>query len=206
MNDILDNADTTAPHGAHGSPLVAAFDIETDTATGGLDPQLSAAVTIAVATATEELVFSDIAGERDLICTFDEWLRQLDDGVVASWGGARFDVPFLWTRAAICGVRLDWSLIPDGPVVKYTPITGHDGQYVVKFHDRLGHRDIEIEYRDAAEAGNVRWGLKPVAQLFGMDPIEVDTANLHLLSAAEVIAYNASDARVTFDLAARLDD
>jgi len=181
--------------------IVGAFDIETDTSEGfGLEPLKGKITEIAVATRTDEHVFVS-ANESEMIVRFNNWLMCLPVGEVATWGGARFDIPFIWTRAQILGIDLDWSLVPAGPVVKYTPTAPHDGQYEVKFHGRLDHFDIEPLYKNFAQTSSVDWKLKPVSVAKGMSPIEVDRANLHLLSPAEREAYAASDARVTYDLA-----
>jgi hypothetical protein len=52
-----------------------------------------------------------------------------------------------------------------------------------------------------ATDNNVKWSLKPVARSLGMDPVEVDRANTHLLSQEVLAEYVASDAVVTARLA-----
>ena len=66
--------------------------------------------------------------------------------------------------------------------------------------DILG-RDIasrtELTKADAGAVMHLACGLKPMAKLVGLEPIEVDRERMHLLTDAERQAYVASDAEVT---------
>ena len=76
---------------------VYGLDIETDTSVDGLDPACSAVLTVAVSMHGLDEVFS--GAEPDLLVELDDRLAELEPGVIATWNGAAFDLPFLADRA-----------------------------------------------------------------------------------------------------------
>ncbi|HET8618940.1 MAG TPA: 3'-5' exonuclease [Acidimicrobiales bacterium] len=178
------------------APPIYGLDIETDTSVDGLDPAVSPVVTVALATAAGEEIFS--GPERALLVALDDRLRDLAPGVLATWNGAAFDLPFLADRAAACGVGLGLRLAPDVTVVlSHGPLAGHAGAYRASWH---GHRHVDgyRMYRgDVGRVLGISCSLKAIARVVGLTPVEVDRERIHELGSAELDAYVASDARLT---------
>lgn len=127
-------------------------------------------------------------------------------GVLVTWNGSVFDLPFLVDRARMLGV-LGWftglELTRDESIVpKYDPLPGHAGGYRATWHG-LPHLDMAYVDRDECLATGVSWSLKPWATHLGLDPVEVDRTRMHELSRAELDSYVASDAVITHGLATR---
>src|SRR5690348_12681457 len=78
-------------------PPIYGLDIETDTTVDGLDPQRSRIVAAAVAGPHGVRVFDD-RDESLLLDRLDWHLAALEAGVLATWNGAGFDLPFLADR------------------------------------------------------------------------------------------------------------
>ena len=176
-------------------PPVYGLDIETDTTVDGLDPARSAVVTVALSSAGVDEVFS--GSEPDLLVDLDDRLRELEPGVLATWNGAAFDLPFLADRAATWGVALGLHLRFDpGIPARYEPLPGHRGAYRAAWHHHA-HVDAYRLYRgDVGPALRVSCSLKSIARLVGLAPIEVDRTRVHDLSQEALHAYASSDARL----------
>jgi DNA polymerase elongation subunit (family B) len=177
-------------------PAVYGLDIETDTTVSGLDPAVSPVVTVALATAEGEEIFA--GPEPALLTALDARLRGLPAGILATWNGAAFDLPFLADRAAACGVTLGLRLVPDPTVVlSHDPLSGHEGAYRAAWH---AHRHVDgyRMYRgDVGRILGISCSLKAIARFVGLTPVEVDREGIHELGTAELDAYVASDARLT---------
>lgn len=193
-------------------PLYA-LDLETDTTRNGLDPHDAAIVSAAIysgghnGSGRAAIVFDD-RDEARLLRSLDAWLG--DDatapGVIVTWNGAAFDIPFLLTRAEICDVKLGLAAtVSEARKPYYEPINGHAGGYVASWYDH-DHADVMHAWRSWARAQGIRGGLKPVASAQGIEVIEVDRTKIHELSAADLMAYNVSDVHATWLLAHRLED
>jgi DNA polymerase elongation subunit (family B) len=178
------------------------LDIETDTTVDGLDPAVSPVVTAALSTAAGDEVFE--GPEAGLLAALDGRLRDLPPGVVVTWNGATFDLPFVADRAAAVGVPLGLRLDPDPTVVLHRdPLAGHLGAYRATWHGH-GHVDAYRVYRaDVGRVLRVSCGLKSVARMVGLAAVEVDRERIHELSPAALAAYVASDARLARMLAVR---
>jgi uncharacterized protein YprB with RNaseH-like and TPR domain len=185
-----------------GPPVIYGLDIETDTTVDGLDPAVSPVVTVALSTPADDTVF--VGPEPDLLAALDDHLRSLAPGVIATWNGAAFDLPFLADRAAHCGLDLGLRLAPDPTVVLGRgPLPGHAGAYRATWYDH-GHVDAYRVYRgDVGRVLHVSCSLKAIARMVGLTPIEVDRERIHELSPAALDAYVASDARLARILAER---
>jgi hypothetical protein len=173
---------------------VYGFDIETDTTVDGLDPRCARILAAAVAGPEGTEVFDD-ADEAVLLDRLDWFLAGREPGVLATWNGGGFDLPFVADRAArhglLLGLRL--ALVTDGART-HAPLPGHEGIYRGSWH---GHAHID-GYRvfrgDVGPALGVSSSLKSVARLCGLQPIEVDRAAMHECPPARLRAYVASDA------------
>lgn len=178
-----------------GPARIYGLDIETDTAVDGLDPAVSPVVAVALSTAHADEVFT--GPEADLLAALDRRLGALPPGVIATWNGAAFDLPFLADRAAACQVALGLRLVPDPTVVlSHGPLQGHAGAYRATWHGH-GHLDAYRVYRsDVGRVLGMSCSLKAIARLVGLTPVEVDREHIHEIEPAVLDAYVASDARL----------
>lgn len=177
-------------------PAVYGLDIETDTSENGLDPQVAAVVTVALAGPGFEEVFTG-SSEHQLLQDLDARLHQLEPGVIATWNGAAFDLPFLADRAARHGVRLGLRLQHDHTItMRRAPLPGHPGAYRARWFDHH-HLDAYRLYRgDVGPALRISCSLKSIARFVGLAAVEVDRTKIHDLSNEALHAYAASDARL----------
>ncbi|MBN2622127.1 MAG: hypothetical protein JXA83_02105 [Acidimicrobiales bacterium] len=186
----------------HGTAAIYGLDIETDTTIDGLDPAVSPVVTVALSTTSGDEVFT--GPEPDLLAAVDHRLATLEPGIIATWNGGAFDLPFLADRAGACRVELGLVLERDPTVVlSRGPLPGHTGAYRATWH---GHRHLDAYrvYRgDVGRVLQVSCSLKAIARVVGLAPVEVDRARIHELPAEVLDAYVASDARLARVLAER---
>lgn len=142
--------------------------------------------------------------ETDILTELDAAIAALDSGVLVTWNGARFDLPFLADRADMTGSSLGLQLTVDSTYrTRRDPLPGHEGGYRATWHDHR-HLDAYSVYRaDVGASLGLPCGLKPLSRLLGFHPVEVDRENIHDLSAEELSEYVASDAILTRELALR---
>jgi uncharacterized protein YprB with RNaseH-like and TPR domain len=135
--------------------------------------------------------------EHALLADVDERISQLEPGVIATWNGAAFDLPFLADRAALHEVPLGLRLQHDRAItMRRAPLPGHRGAYRASWFDH-GHLDAYRLYRgDVGPALRISCSLKSIARFVGLAPIEVDRTKIHDLSNEALHAYAASDARL----------
>jgi DNA polymerase elongation subunit (family B) len=174
---------------------VYGLDIETDTTIDGLDPDIAAIVTVALSNDGRDEVFT--GPEDTILHTVDDHLADLEPGVIATWNGAAFDLPFLADRAALHGIRLGLRLRADPDIrLDHDPLPGHRTAYRARWHHH-GHIDAYRLYlADVGPALRVSCSLKSIARLVGFTPIDVDRTRIHDLSHERLHAYAASDARL----------
>jgi hypothetical protein len=188
---------------ATARPVVYGLDIETDTTIDGLDPLVARVLAVAVAGPTGVTTFDD-RSEALLLDRLDWHLASVEPGVVATWNGANFDLPFLQRRAAHHGLQLGLRMRPD-PILPLPrePLPGHALTNRAWWHGHA-HLDAYRLYRaDVVPALGVSGGLKSIAQLCGLTPVQVDASQVHRLSRADIRSYVASDARCTRELVLR---
>jgi DNA polymerase elongation subunit (family B) len=185
-----------------GPPLIYGLDIETDTTVDGLDPAVAPVVTVALSGPRGDEVFE--GDEASVLSALDARLRALAPGVLATWNGAAFDLPFLADRARACGLALGLRLVPDPTdMLDRCPLPGHVGAYRAWWY---GHRHLDAYrvYRgDVGRVLHLSCSLKAVARLVGIRPVEVDRERIHELAPAVLADYVASDARLARLLAER---
>jgi len=191
----------TSPR-APSNRCVYGLDIETDTASGGLDPTRAAIVAVAVSGDGWTRVLT--GAEPSLLDATDGLLAGLPAGILVTWNGGRFDLPYLADRAARCGVDLGLTLEPIPASARARePLPGHDGGYRASWHHHW-HLDAYQVYRaDVGASLGLPCGLKPLARFVGLDPVEVDRTRIHELDARQLDDYVASDAVLTRELALR---
>ena len=174
---------------------VYGLDIETDTSVNGLEPAVGGIVTVALSSPSADEVFD--GPEIDMLSAVDARLAALPPGVLATWNGAFFDLPFLADRAAHHGLALGLRLTLDPRIPsRRDPLPGHLGAYRACWH---GHRHVDAYqlYRgDVGPALGISCSLKSIARLVGLTPVEVDRARIHDLAPDALAAYVASDARL----------
>ena len=190
------------PERLHGlDTRLYGLDIETDTAAGGLDPGVAAIVAVAVSTGTGDVVFD--GDESTLLGALEGHLGSLEPGVIVTWNGSSFDLPFLADRAALHGIALGLRLEADPTVGARSPLPGHDGGYRASWGEH-GHLDGYRLYRaDVGRTLGISCGLKPLAGLVGLETVHVERTRIHELSTAELHRYVASDARLARQLVMR---
>lgn len=179
------------------------LDIETDTTVDGLDPARSSVVAVAVTAPFGEEVLT--GEEPGLLRSLDELVVALPPGVLVTWNGASFDLPFLAERSRRCGVPLALRLVEDtsGPTRRPGSLPGHPNPYRAAWGPHR-HLDGYRLYRaDVGRTLGLPCGLKPMARLVGLAPVEVDRAAIHSLTPDELHEYVASDARIARELVMR---
>jgi len=183
-------------------PPVYGLDIETDTAVDGLDPAVASVLAVALVGPVSEEVFT--GPEHVLLAELDDRLGELEPGVVATWNGAAFDLPFIADRAALNGVTLGLRLQLDPRLgSSHAPLPGHEGAYRARWH-RHRHLDAYRVYRgDVGPALRISCSLKSIARFVGLVPVEVDRTRIHDLTNEALHAYAASDAKLARVLAER---
>jgi hypothetical protein len=182
---------------------VYGLDIETDTGTDGLDPRVGRVLCVAVA-GPDGVRVVDHPDEARLLSELDAWMEHLPAGVVATWNGAAFDLPYLASRARLAGVSLGLQLRLDPAIaLRRGPLPGHEGAYRARWH---AHRHLDTYRLFRADVGRtfgLPCSLKSVAGLVGLAPVDTDPARVHELPVPVLHAYVASDARCTRELALR---
>ncbi len=142
--------------------------------------------------------------ETSILSNVDDALASLDSGIITTWNGARFDLPFIRDRADVLGIELGLVLEADlRSRSRHDPLPGHLGGYLATWHGH-GHLDAYQVYRaDVGAIVRLPCGLKNLARFVGMEPVEVDRELIHELAIDELHAYVASDAIATRELALR---
>lgn len=209
-------------------PIIS-VDIETDTAINGLDPAVAAITEISVSefisynAETTDLVTTDTVfwgDEVGILKDTDNLLAELEERfaredaangantsrIFLTWNGASFDIPFIKQRAEMNGVALNLRAVMDPNIkLKYKPLNGHAGGYRGQW-GAWQHVDLMPHYAERARELRVGNALKKVYKAqTGKTPIEVDRANMHLLTQEERLAYAASDTRITIELGRLMD-
>lgn len=175
------------------------LDIETDTSCGGLDPRTGGVVAAAVC--SEDACAVVTGDEPELLSRLDDVLDSLPPGVVVTWHGAGFDLPFLADRASRWGVPLGLRLALDPDIDVRRPLAGHEGAYRAAW-GRHTHLDAYQLFKDVGRALMLSCSLKTMAAFFGLPAVEVDRGRIHELDPAALAAYVASDASLARELAA----
>jgi len=173
------------------------LDIETDSARGGLDPRRCRILAAAVAGPAGRSVFT--GSERSLLSDLDVLLKSLPGGVIVTWNGSAFDMPFLADRARRVGVATGLAVTLDPAIaMTHPPLAGHEGAYrAAWYHHR--HLDAYRVYRALNEPGSC--ALKAVALRRGLDVIETDPTRVHELRTGSLRRYVARDAELALQLA-----
>jgi len=178
------------------------LDIETDTEIDGLDPTRSAIVAVALVSDDAEFIFD--GSEAQILRDLDQTLAELPPGVIVTWNGSRFDLPYLADRAKLTQISLNLRLTQSAFRDSWhDPLPGHAGGYQATWGDHQ-HLDAYFVFRnDVGASLHLSCALKPLARLVGLKPVEEDRTALHLLTQEQMHAYVVSDASLTRELARR---
>lgn len=174
-----------------------ALDIETT----GLDPETDSVVAVGIARPGDvQAIRSD--DEVELL----HWVESVmsvgpPSGLVVTWNGEEFDLPFLAQRFRDRGVPTKLSAVPRAELGKYgKPL--HTCTWA-----GLEHLDLAPIYREAAKQHGVPWSLKPVAEaVLGVMPVEVDRRGSAIAQMPEdaLLEYLRSDISITLALYEKL--
>lgn len=122
--------------------LVYGLDIETDPSPNvgdAPDSRVARVRTVALSMPAGDRTF--VGAEPELLGELDEALRQLEPGILATWNGAAFDLPYLADRAEMWGLRLGLRLAADVHLrVRGEVLRGHAGAYRAGWY---GHRHLD---------------------------------------------------------------
>lgn len=142
--------------------------------------------------------------ESTIIAELDRVLAGLAPGVLVTWNGSGFDLPFLHDRATRHGLPLGLRLRLDPAIGgHHAPLAGHPGAYRARWHHHAHVDGYQLFRADVGASLRLPCGLKPLARLVGLPVVEVDRARIHELSLAERRAYVASDAHLARALVGR---
>lgn len=183
-------------------PPLYGLDIETDTSVNGLDPAVSPIVGVAIVGAGVELVLD--GSEHEVLMALDRAIAALAPGVLVTWNGSGFDLPFLDDRARLIGVDLGLRIAHDPSIVlSRDPLRGHPGAYRGSwYHHR--HLDGYRLYRSEIDPDSgLSCGLKSLARHFGLPIVEVERDRMHELDQDTLRRYVRSDAALARELVAR---
>ena len=180
--------------------VIYGLDIETDNTEDGLDPAVASVRAIALSGRNFDELF--VGDEADILLALDARLAALPTGVVATWNGSAFDLPFLADRARILGIDLGLKLRLDRRLTLHrAPLPGHAGAYRASWYDH-GHLDTFRIY--GAEAGAAqRLSLRSLGRLVGIGGQDVHPARTQTLCNEALHACAPSDARLARVLAER---
>jgi hypothetical protein len=142
--------------------------------------------------------------EPELLAALDDAVAALAPGVLVTWNGSAFDLPYLADRARMAGIDLGLVISHDASIVlSRDPLRGHPGAYRGRWHHHR-HLDGYRLYRTEIDPDSgVSCGLKSLARHFGLDVVEVDRARIHELSPEALRRYVTSDAALARALVAR---
>jgi hypothetical protein len=176
------------------------LDIETDTTHDGLDPAVASVRAVALSGRSFDDLF--VGDEADLLRALDARLASLATGVVATWNGSAFDLPFLADRARVLGIDLGLKLRLDrGLTLHRAPLPGHAGAYRASWHDH-GHLDTFRIYGEPATAAQ-RLSLRSIGRFVGIGSTQVHPSRTQDLGNEALHACAPSDARLARVLAER---
>lgn len=179
---------------AAAEPLYAALDLETT----GLDPECDQITHAAIwDNRGRGHVFS--GEEPELLAALDRHIADTPYDTIYTWNGEGFDLNFLRVRANRHNITTGLRIAPTGEVSKYgTP--RWDGHWE-HARGRTAHIDIAYRWEPWCDISGVRWKLKPMAEHFGLNPIELDTTDMSQYTDEEITHYVLSDVRCTLILA-----
>ena len=175
------------------------FDIETDT-THAVDPAVAPIRTVALSgTAFDEVFTGD---EAELLQGLNTRLAALPPGVLATWNGATYDLPYIADRARVLGIELDLKLCRDRRLTfGRNLLPGHAAAYRGGWGSH-GHLDTFRLYGHTG--GPSVWSsLRNIGRLVGVGTMPTVARCHDDLTNEALHAHASSDARLARVLAER---
>lgn len=171
------------------------IDIETDVRAGSIDPAVAPIRAIALSVRNAEDTFT--GDEATILRSVDERLAELAPGVLATWNGAVFDLPYIADRARRLDVSLGLVLCADRRrQVERALLPGHECAYRATWGEHR-HLDTFRLYGDSGSNGTL-------GSLLGLHRRRAATiASTEDLVNEALHANAASDARLARVLAER---
>lgn len=171
------------------------IDIETEADRGSIDPNEAPIRAIGLSVRNAEHTFT--GDEATILRRVDATLSTLPSGILATWNGAIFDLPYIADRARLLGVAVDLVLCADHRRrASRALLPGHDGAYRARWGEHR-HLDTFRLYGDAGSTGTL-------GTLFGLARRRAATiASTDDLLNEALHAHAASDARLARMLAER---
>ncbi len=175
------------------------IDIETDT-TQAVDPAVAPIHTVALSGAAFDEEFT--GDETELLQALNTRLAALPPGVLATWTGATYDLPYIADRARVLGVDLDLQLCRDRRLTfGRTLLPGHGGAYRGAWGSH-GHLDTFRLYGHTG--GPSVWSsLRTIGRLVGLGTMPMVARRHDDLTNEALHAHARSDARLARVLAER---
>lgn len=159
---------------------------------------------MAVAVTGDDLEVVLDGPEATIIRELDRLLAKLPAGVLVTWNGSGFDLPFLHDRARLAQIDLGLRLQLDAGIGgRHDPLLGHQGAYRATWHQHRHLDGYQLFRADVGATLHLPCGLKPLARMVGLPVIEVDRERIHELTDEQRSAYVASDAHLARALVAR---
>lgn len=124
-------------------------------------------------------------------------------GVLVTWNGGGFDLPYLHRRAQLTGVELGLRLRHDPRIVPREPLAGCAGVYRGCWYEHRHLDGYRLFRADVGSSLGLSCGLKALARAVGFDTVEVDRERIHELTPDELHRYVASDAVLARQLVER---
>lgn len=185
------------------NPDVMSIDIEVLTTGTGIFPRAETAPIISIAAKYQDdapVVFMNYGrgarADKRILLDFLGYLKEKNPDIIVTYNGARFDIPYIYKRAQICGIRLEEysRLKRDWLFADTYSIPG-------AIHYDLYKVDIA---KDQSILGIQDRKLKTVAEWFGIPTIKLssnESGNTQkLIGTTRLRDYNASDVQITMEL------
>lgn len=176
------------------------LDIETDTTVDGADPMVAPIRTVALSCRRIDEVFT--GDERELLEQLDARLATLPPGIIATWNGATFDLPYIADRARLLGTALSLQLCGDPRLtLGRSALPGHAGGYRGVWGE---HRHIDTFRLYGRPSSPGPWSsLRTIGRMLGLQVGPSVTKRPDDLANEARHANAASDARLARVLAER---
>jgi len=141
--------------------------------------------------------------EEGILSSFVDYFLDSDPDVVFTWRGGGFDIPIIYERMRLLGVKRalgrNGGSVFSHEIYKSAPFSEFE---TTSYMLGRTHMDLAMwaERNDEVLTllRGARSSLKRVARALGHDPIEVDTSHMLSYSMEELAEYNESDSYVTY--------
>lgn len=175
----------------------------------GLDPRVASVLTVSIVGSDGSVFSLDSPNEYTLLTATMNYLSTLR-GTLIGWNVNFFDLPFLYVRLGNVPKhnhngsiwfhnRTNSTSVPKYGFPEWRNLVHHREWNTIEVF-KCEVVDISDYFKPVAEELKVKHSLKPVAKALGLDPVEVDASEVHLLTPSERATYCTSDAQTVLDL------